>query len=187
MNETLKMGLILCLITVLSGFSLGMVYEVTKEPIAQQKIKTHQEAMKAVLPEVETFELIESDDFSAQYGIKEIQIGYKGTQIIGYVMQVITKGYGGEIEMMVGINQEGIIQGVKIVQHAETAGLGANAKEPSFLNQYVNKSAEQSLWVTKSTPTNDQEVEAITGATITTEAVTSGINNALTLFKEKLK
>ncbi|NLL69544.1 MAG: RnfABCDGE type electron transport complex subunit G [Epulopiscium sp.] len=186
MNEIFKMGLILCAITLLAGFSLGSVYEITKEPIAEQKQKAQQVAMQAVLKKAERFEMTDQAMDETQE-VKEIQIGYQGDQIVGYVMKVVTKGYGGEIEMMVGMDQDGVIEGIKILRHAETPGLGAKAQEQTFCDQYANKSAEQELWVTKSTPTTEQEIEALTGATITTNAVTEGVNTALKMFEEKIK
>ncbi|NMA84795.1 MAG: RnfABCDGE type electron transport complex subunit G [Epulopiscium sp.] len=186
MNDIVRVGFILCIITVLSGFAISGVYEITKEPIAIQKEKAQQEAMETVLKGVDHFELVNQNDAEIKQGVLEIHTGYQKDQIIGYVMKVVTRGYGGNMELMVGIDQGGVIQGVKILGHSETPGLGANAQEPEFLDQYKGKSTEQPLSVIKGQATGEAEIEAITSATITAEAVTSAINEARSVFKEQL-
>jgi len=105
----------------------------------------------------------------------------------GYAIKVGTKGYGGEILMMVGINKDGKIGGIKILAHNETPGLGAKAPEKEFSGQYDKKSIEKSLKVVKTKPSADNEIEAITGATITSNAVTKGVNDAVEFYNKELK
>ena len=88
---------------------------------------------------------------------------------------------------MVGISMEGKLTGMKVVSHSETPGLGANATNESFQNQFKDKPTEEALTVIKVGSAGDSEVQAITGSTITTQAVTDGVNFAVEIFKEMNK
>ena len=89
---------------------------------------------------------------------------------------VAPRGFGGEIVMIVGVNTEGVVTGVVITEMSETAGLGAKADDPSFLSQYVGKSG--SLTVVKGNA-GETQISAITGATVTSRAVTDGVLAAM--------
>ncbi len=99
---------------------------------------------------------------------------------IGYVFTTSSKGYGGEIKIMTGIDSDGKVTGMEILAIEETAGLGMNAKKDDFRNQYVNNSGE--FTVVKSNA-GENEIQALTGATITSQAVTDAVNNAVEIFK----
>ena len=87
---------------------------------------------------------------------------------------------------MVGISKDGKITGVEIGNHSETPGLGSKATEPMFKNQYVDKDVLNSLLVVKGSTNNDNEISAISGATITSNGVTNGVNAAMKIYNEKL-
>ena len=109
---------------------------------------------------------------------------YEGTasgDTIGYVFKTSAKGYGGDIDLMVGIDTSGKVTGVSILSISETAGLGMNAKNESFINQYIGKSG--TIGVSKN-GASDTEIQALTGATITSKAVTSAVNTALSLYAQ---
>lgn len=109
---------------------------------------------------------------------------YEGTasgDTIGYVFKTSAKGYGGDIDLMVGIDTSGKVTGVSILSISETAGLGMNAKNESFINQYIGKSG--TIGVSKN-GASDTEIQALTGATITSKAVTSVVNTALSLYSQ---
>lgn len=109
---------------------------------------------------------------------------YEGTasgDTIGYVFKTSAKGYGGDIDLMVGIDTSGKVTGVSILSISETAGLGMNAKNESFINQYIGKSG--TIGVSKN-GASDTEIQALTGATITSKAVTSAVNTALSLYPQ---
>lgn len=180
MREIVKLGLILFVITAVAGGLLGFANEITKEPIAKQVQQSKEEAMKQTLPQADKFEFIEVD-LPEDSIILEVNAGYKGDTLEGFAVKVAPKGYGGAIEMMVGVSKDGVLQGVKVVSHSETPGLGANAQNAAFTSQYEGKSGE--LKVVKTTPGADDEIQAITGATITSKAVTSGVNEVLNLLK----
>ncbi|MBE6756400.1 MAG: RnfABCDGE type electron transport complex subunit G [Ruminococcaceae bacterium] len=101
-------------------------------------------------------------------------------KVIGYVFTTSDKGYGGEIKIMTGINADGEVTGMEILSIEETAGLGMNAKKDDFRNQYVDNSGE--FTVVKS-DAGENEIQALTGATITSQAVTNAVNDAVEIFK----
>ena len=96
----------------------------------------------------------------------------------GYVVEVTPSGFGGNLDVMVGVDNDGVCTGVSIVSHAETSGLGANATKEAWRAQFIGKSG--TLAVTK----DGGEIEALTGATITSRAVTSGVNSAIAAVAE---
>lgn len=100
--------------------------------------------------------------------------------IIGYVFTTSAKGYGGEIKIMTGMDAEGKVTGIEILSIEETAGLGMNAKKDDFKNQYVSNTGD--FTVVKS-DAGENEIQALTGATITSQAVTDAVNNAVELFR----
>ena len=98
---------------------------------------------------------------------------------MGYVFETESKGYGGTVSVMTGISEEGSVTGVVILSHEETPGLGANAEKEEFLQQYQQPAPEGGLSVVKYQTPQEGQVEAITGATITTAAVTDAVNEAI--------
>ena len=101
--------------------------------------------------------------------------------VMGYVFVTSAKGYGGDISVMVGVLGDGTVAGVNILSINETAGLGMNAKNQSFLDQFLGKSGE--IGVAKNNP-SDTEIQALTGATITSSAMATAVNTALSLYAE---
>ncbi|MBU3189824.1 RnfABCDGE type electron transport complex subunit G [Clostridium bowmanii] len=184
MKENIKLGLILLLITGLAGFLLGGAYEVTKAPIAEKIASDKQAAMKEILPTADKFD---TADVKLNDKVTEVNVGMKGTEIAGYAIKVTPKGYGGPIEIMVGISNDGKVTGIEILTHTETPGLGANAPKPEFSDQYKNKPTKDKLEVVKVAPSKENQIQAITGATITSKAVTLGANDAIDFYNSSLK
>jgi len=184
LKENIRLGLILLLITGIAGFLLGGAYEITKAPIAASIEADKQAAMKAILPTADNFE---KSDVKMTEKISEVNKGLKGTDIAGYAIKVAPKGYGGPIEIMVGLSTDGKLTGIKILSHTETPGLGANAPEPKFSDQYKNKPTKAKLEVVKTVPSKDNQIQALTGATITSKAVTLGVNDAIDFYNSSLK
>jgi electron transport complex protein RnfG len=186
MKENIKLGLILLIVTALAGLFLGGAFVITKEPIAKQAEMEKNLAMQEILPQAEEFKL---SDIKLPEGtvVKEVNEGLKGGQPVGYAIKVTPKGFGGLIEMMVGISTEGKVEGIKILNHAETPGLGANAPNESFSGQFKGKNIEPALAVVKSGASKDNDIQAITGATITSKAVTNGVNEAVNFYVSNLK
>lgn len=196
MNKILKNTIILTVITLVSGLGLGMVYEVTKEPIAKAQETAKQEAYRQVLPDAESFEEVDVDAKAAAKAIKDAGIegaqvneaaeAVKGGETIGYVVTTTdSNGYGGDIQVSVGILNDGTVNGVAILSISETAGLGMKAAEESFYGQYEGKQTSK-FEVIKDGVTDGEPIEAISGATITTRSVTGAVNSALAYYADVL-
>ena len=101
---------------------------------------------------------------------------------LGYVLTVTThEGYGGDITFSMGMKDDGTLNGISILSISETAGLGMKANTDDFKNQWKDKKVDQFEY-TKSGATADNQIDAISGATITTNAVTNGVNAGLAYF-----
>ncbi|MCM0649912.1 RnfABCDGE type electron transport complex subunit G [Clostridium swellfunianum] len=184
MKENIRLGVILLIITAIAGLLLGAAHSVTLEPIAKQEQMTKATAMKEILPKADEFKVKET---AVEGIIKEVNEGLASGKTSGYAIKVAPKGYGGAVELMVGISTEGKVEGIKILSHSETPGLGANAPQPKFSGQFKGKPIAKELTVVKKAPSADNEIEAITGATITSKAVTNGVNEAVQFYNSKLK
>ncbi|MDE6915210.1 MAG: RnfABCDGE type electron transport complex subunit G [Lachnospiraceae bacterium] len=194
-KSMIKDALILFAITLVAGLLLGFVYDVTKEPIAQQKAKAKAEACKNVFAAAETFEPVMSEDGPTAYfvagleskvDIDEVMRALDETgQLLGYVITVTDhEGYGGDIQFSMGVTLDGTLNGISLLSIAETAGLGMKAGDV-LVPQFENKQVECFTY-TKSGSTNDSEIDAISGATITTNAIVNGVNGGLALFHNVL-
>lgn len=181
-NEVLKYGLILFIITAISTAIVASAYEVTKPIIDKQKIEKEDKARQAILPTAKTFEKME-EDFGTD--IKEVYKGLDGDKIVGYTVKTAPKGYGGEVETITAITTDKKISGVSMGAMSETPGLGAKAKDEPFIGQYKDKDAKELKLIKNGTP-KDDEIVAIAGATITSNAVTKGVNQSVKLFDEQL-
>ncbi|HCY36304.1 MAG: electron transporter RnfG [Candidatus Margulisiibacteriota bacterium] len=180
MRDMLKPTLSLLFICVFFGFCLAVVNSLTADVIKQRVIESAQQQRKEVLPAAERFESLPVSTSS------EIKAAYRGVasdKTIGYVFSSTPKGYGGAINVTVGIKMDGSLSGVKIGENKETPGLGTKAAEPGFINQYIKKSIKKVLTVVKIKPSADNEIQAISGATITSKAVTLAVNNSAAFAK----
>ena len=197
MNQIIKNTLILTVITVVSGLLLGIVYDITKEPIAAAQENSKQEAYRTVLPDADSFENYENFDAEEAAAlvkdngytddITEVAAGKSDSgETVGYVLNVTShSGYGGDIEISVGILNDGTISGIEMLSINETAGLGMKADEAEFKDQFKDKNVEKFSY-TKNGASADNEIDAISGATITTSAVTDAVNSALVYFQNEL-
>lgn len=194
MNKTLiKDALVLFVITAMAGLLLGAVYDITKEPIARQQQKLKEEAYQTVFQDAESFEAFDAANAqsvleaagwqSADVTIEEVMTAVKGGEAAGYVMTVTDhEGYGGDIRIAIGIQKDGTVNGISFLSISETAGLGMKAKEPAFAEQFAGKQVEQFAY-TKTGASADNEIDALTGATITTNAVTNAVNAGICYFQ----
>lgn len=189
MNKIIKNTLILTVITLVAGLGLGFVYEITKEPIAQAQEAAKKEAWQAVFPEAELdeFEAVDVDQKAADKVIKDLEIKGSIDEVCtvgedGYVITTTdSEGYGGDIKITVGITADGTVNGVSILSISETAGLGMKAKEPAFYEQYQGKQAEK--FVVSKDGGDGEPIDALSGATITSRAVTGAVNAALSYYQ----
>ena len=196
-NKIIKDALALTLITLVAGVALGGVYEITKDPIAKQEAQAKAEAYEQVFTDAAAFEAVEMDDTLTKTIRDQLdQEGYKAQSIevvmraedqsgetLGYAFAVVTsEGYGGDIRFSMGVQNDGTLNGISILSIGETAGLGMNADTPAFKDQFVGKQVEK-LQYTKNGATQDDEINAISGATVTTNAMTNGVNAGLCAFR----
>lgn len=177
----LMLVVVLGLITFVCALLLGVINGITKDKIAQNAVETRNAAMSVILPEAESFVDVEvSEDWTApadknQPTITGVYEAQAGGQTIGYCVEVKPKGFGGELTLIVGINTDGTVAGAQVTAHGETPGLGAKAQtDPEWITQFAGQPADGSLAVSKDGGT----INAITGSTITSRAVTLGVNTA---------
>ncbi|MDR3355153.1 MAG: RnfABCDGE type electron transport complex subunit G [Synergistaceae bacterium] len=180
-----KLGIILFTVTAITGLILGVVHEITLVPIQQTQERLKNEALEGVLPDADSFTPIDIAE-NADPVITEINEAKKGGEPAGYCITVKSKGYGGPIEMVVGIPSTGGVRAIRILGHTETPGLGAKAPLPQFSGQFDNVNADR-LSVVKSASAAPGDIQAISGATITSNAVADGVNVALEYWSKELK
>lgn len=192
MKTMLKEAAILFAITLISGCLLGLVYEVTKEPIAAAQKQAKEDACREVFADAEDFSLREDilpESATAMVGASGYHVSIDEVSeardsagaCIGYVITVTDhEGYGGDITFSIGIRNDGTVNGISILSISETAGLGMNA-DAVLKPQFAGKKAELFRY-TKTGAASDEEIDAISGATVTTNAVVNGVNAGLTYF-----
>lgn len=179
MNQLFRFGLILGIICLVATMVLAVTYEVTKPKIEAQLKKEEDAALREILPQADVFTpktIGGTDYFEAR----------RGGALAGYCLKVTGAGYGGYIRMIAGIDPSGTITGIRVLEHQETPGLGARiaevksgAKEPWFLAQFRGRDAR-----TVEVPGT---IDAITGATISSKAVTDAVRSAAAQFLQDLR
>ena len=188
-SESIKNTISLMLITLIAGLLLGAVYEITKEPIRKENQRAKEEAYKAVFADADAFEDVKIDEDKVAKALDEkgldatineaMKVLDKSGQQIGYVLTVTDhEGYGGDIQFAMGVQSDGTLNGISFLSIGETAGLGMKAKEDAFRKQFEGKKTDQIVY-TKNGAQADNEIDALSGATITTNAVTNGVNAGL--------
>lgn len=177
MKETLTLTIKLLLICAIVTGLLAFVNQVTAPVIAENNQKNFEQTMSEVLPDAGSFSKLESKDFTPSESGVTLDSIYQSNSG-GYVASTIcSEGYGGDISVMVGVYPDGAISRIKIMSMAETPGLGAKSTDPSFTDQYQHLSYPISV-IKNATPDGNQ-IAAISGATITSKAVTKAVNTAL--------
>ena len=171
-KEFIKLSGILCIITLVAALLLACVNNITAPRIELASQMASENAMKSILSEAETFE--KADEY--------ITKGFSGKNLAGYCVSLTTAGFGGDIEVMVGIGADGTVKGIEILNHSETAGLGAKATGEEFKNQFRGKIPY--LTVVKKETESADEIKAITGATITSKAISDAVATAYEMVVE---
>ncbi len=167
-DNIFKIGINMTIACLLSGAIIAGVYAFTAPVAANSRIELKNNAMKAVVSGAQ--------EFTPIAGKTDWYLAKKDGKTVAYVVPAETKGYGGAIKMVLSVTPDGKVMDYKILQHNETPGLGDKAGEPKFSKQFIGKAAE-ALEVVK-VPT-DKNIQALTGATITSRAVTKGIKEAV--------
>ena len=192
-KEMIKPTLILAVVCFVVTGALAVVNGITGPIIDESERLAKIEALSQVLPgagsfsEIKTAEELTGEGYSVSERIVGIYEAANGDTPAGYVAQVATKGYGGDINLFIGVNMQMETTGVVITSHNETPGLGSKAAEPSFIDQFLGAVPSGLFNVVKNPPSSDSEVEAVSGATISSRAVTNGVDDALELIKSILE
>ncbi len=182
----------LTIIAALAGLALSGVYSMTRDTIEAQELAKETEAYKAVCADADSFAAIPE----AETALKEMEgettrvnKAYAAKDAagntIGYAMNVTSKGFGGDVSMALGMTADGTITGISFTELNETAGLGMKAQEPAFKDQFAGKSGK--LTLVKGTASGEQEISAITGASVTSNAVISAVNAGIEFYETVLK
>ena len=183
----------LTLIAAIAGVALSGVYSMTKGTIDLQELQKKTAAYKEVCPEAETFELVDAaeeliakQDEKASPKINEFYVGKTADgQVAGYAASVTAKGFGGDVTMALGLTPDGAVRKIAFTELNETAGLGMEADKAPFKDQFTGRAGELSL--IKGTASGEQEISALTGATVTSTAVVNGVNAGLAFCEEATK
>ena len=190
-KKVMRLALTLFVFAAVAALCLGVVNYITKDTIAKGKEKANVEARQKVLSEAEDFREVPGiDKIAASVDaenagiVDEAYTGYKNGEIVGYTIKTKPKGYGGDVEVLTGINKDGKIVGITILSQSETAGLGARSTESEWQAQYAGLDASKEVSVSKNgADSSKNEIQAITGATITSKAVTLGVNTSEKVYK----
>ena len=180
MKSIIKNAIILTLITLVAGTALAFIYSITKEPIRIAQEQATAQAYQQVFKSAKEFEEIKLDE-DIKIGDSTIYAVSKatdGNNVLGYVMTASSKGYGGQIKLAIGIDLKGSITGISILDASnETPGLGAKVTEDKFTSQFngLNLQGVQT------------DVDAISGATFSTNGVKNAVSASLEFFEESLQ
>ena len=184
-STLLNMVVVLTAVSVITGAALGYIYKITKEPIEQANIAAQESAIRMVAPEFDNSPSQESYEVTTADGLTvTVFPATKGGEPVGAAVRATSpNGFGGEIAVMVGFDNEGRILGYTILQHAETPGLGAKA------DKWFQKDGKGSV-IGKNPGTDNLtvkkdggDIDAITASTITSRAFLLAVNQAYQAYK----
>jgi len=188
MVDLRRLIVVLTLVTAVAGVVLALVESVTRAPIAAQRRLQMVRALQAVLPPVDnapdtdTVRLVTGHDRKGQALERIFYRGRQGDELRGIAFQVTAPdGYGGNIDIMVGVDPQGTVTGVAILRHAETPGLGDKIARSEFTGRFVGKGLDSADWRVKK---DGGDFDQLTGATISPRAVVGAIRGGLEFFRE---
>jgi len=188
MKDIARLVFVLTLIAVGAGLILSLVESVTREPIAEQRRQETLKALRAVLPPIDnspdadTVSLVIGTDKKGRELSRTFYRGRQGEALSGVAFKVVaTEGYGGNIEIMVGVDGQGTVSGIEILNHAETPGLGSRIAEGWFKEQFKGRGLDNADWRVKK---DGGQFDQITGATISPRAVVKAVKEGLEFFRD---
>ena len=189
----------LTIITLVAGLGLAAVYNMTKNTIDEQKRQAKLMSYQAVLPEAEVLETDEKLDeavaklgggvFGTSYGkvrIREAVVGKDaGGNVIGHVVSVTSSdGFDGDITLSLGVKEDGSISAIEFTELNETAGMGMRCAEPAFKDQFAGVNVEEFVLNKAGGSTQDNEIDSVSGASISSGAVVNAVNAGLAFLRE---
>ena len=190
-------ALVLCLITLIAGVALSGVYTMTKDAIEAQELLAQQESFLAVCPDAETFvfdddinaaiEALGGEEYGTEFGKVTVNSAVVGQDAsgntVGYVISVTSKeGFDGNITLSLGIDTEGTVTGIAFTELNETAGMGMRADEPEFKDQFAGRNVSKFTLNKSGGASADDEVNSVSGASITSTAVVNAVNAGLDFY-----
>lgn len=175
MKETIRLGMTLLIITVIAAGILAVSNNLTKDKIAQIEMENSLGAITEIFDTADKFEALDQgrldEIITTNPSVIEILEVYNGDSVSGYSIKTVTSGFDGGIVMVTGFSSDGDVVGVRLLEHTETPSLGGKAGDSAYTDLYIDKSAAEEI-----------TVEAISGATITSDAVQTGVNDAREVF-----
>lgn len=189
MKETIKLGLILLVITAVSGGILAFSNSITAPIIAEIEKAGSFGALTEIFPDADDFIEIEESQLEEIMAdnrfVIEVHEVVSGDEILGYAIKTISTGYGGELPVITGIEVDGTVAGIRVLDNAETPGLGTQIQEPGFMDSFMGKGTAEKI-VGVAAPSADNEVQGISGATVSVDGVLNGVNGARDAFLDFL-
>ncbi len=179
MKETIRLGLILLIITVVAAGVLAVSNNLTKDKIAELEIEGSLAALKEIFTSADKFKSLDEGKLKeiseSNSSVIEIFEAYNGEDLAGYAIKTMSKGFAGDLVVMTGFLKDGSVAGMRLLEHSETKGIGSKAAEPEFSEKFIGKAVAEEI-----------TVDTITGATYTTKGVLSGVNEAREVFNTQL-
>ena len=182
-KELIKPTVVLFAVTFIAALIIGVTYSITEEPIREQRANAEMAAIMALFPNTYAIQYREINEEGSTLTRLAQSLDYHGN-VYGYVFSASPSGYSGAINMMVAIDLDGVIQGVRIVRHTETPGLGANITLDWFLEEFIGR---EGVLTSAHNPAADNEISIIASATISVNAVVRGVNDALAYFEREVQ
>ncbi len=186
-KKIIKYGLTLFVFTAIASGALAFTYAATKDRIERQKFLEKVKGALKAFPEAKSSKWIKErkdllkktvKKFPEAATVFEVQ---ENGKILGFVVEVLPKGYGGPVSTMVGISLKGEVTGLKVVDHKETPGLGSEVVENlKFLEKFIGKKPDDPVKLGK-------DVDAVSGATISSRAITNAVRQGLDIYQNILK
>jgi electron transport complex protein RnfG len=177
-KQIVHLGLTLFIVGLVAAVGLGLTYTVTKKKIAEQDRLSEAKAAVDALPGVKSPSELKLDNALAKKAKKKVpEVQKVYTTSKGTIITIQMKGFGGPMVLAIGIDKDGKVAGVASISNKETIGLGSKALEPAFLDKFKGKNDKSPLEVGK-------DIQAITGATISSKAVTNEVKTALKAYPQ---
>lgn len=196
-----RQAVILCVITLIAGLLLSTVYGMTKAQIALKQEEEKTASYKEVLPDAEKFDTgsdlksavsaLDGKTYGTSFGKVTIDGAVEGKdssgKSVGYVISVTSgDGFNGDISLSVGILTDGTVNGISFTTLNETAGMGMKAEEPAFKDQFAGKNVDSFVLNKQGGSTEDNQIDSISGASITSGAVVNAVNAAVDFYRNQI-
>ena len=179
-KESIKITSVLTFVCVICAFLLAYISGVASKKIEENAEKKIQDSIHTLAPLTQAIKEIETKDTGIIYKLFD-----KQDKLIGYAFIAQGQGYQGTIKMLTVINPGlTLLEGIEVVESVETPGLGAKIQNDFFRKQFKNLNVTQDIECVKEAPTKDNQIEAITGATVSSRAVVSILNKRIEAIRE---